>query len=133
MPRKFLMSPTFKGRHARWRKLYKGVAYTVNCSDLGLPEELWTELGSYQAANEWWVQKRAELDSGVRPVPPEVERVIKTLRTKKAVLAAEGKDTHFVESQIGLTQLPFAAGEHGVERGTREWPRGGCPVWRRTN
>ncbi|AMV25277.1 hypothetical protein VT84_12830 [Gemmata sp. SH-PL17] len=99
MPRKFLTSPTFNGRHARWRKQYK-VLYTVYCSELGLPENLWTELGSYQAANEWWVKKRGEIGAGVRPVPPEVERVIKTLRTKKAVLTAEGKGAHFVESQI---------------------------------
>ncbi len=100
MPRRFHMSPEFRGRHARWRKLYKGEQYTVYCSDLGLPEELWTELGSYQAANEWWLKKKAEIDAGVRPVPPEVERVIKSLRTKKAVLTAEGKDTHFVDTQI---------------------------------
>lgn len=100
MPRKLLMSPTFNGRHARWRKRYMDELYTLYCSDLGLPEELWTELGSYQAANDWWVKKKAEIDAGIRPVLPEVEQVIKTLRTKKTVLAAEGKDTHFVDSQI---------------------------------
>jgi hypothetical protein len=94
------MSPEFRGRHARWRKTYNDQKYVVYCSELGLPEELWTELGSYQAANEWWLKKKAEIDAGVRPVPPEVERVIKTLRTKKAVLTAEGKDAHFAESQI---------------------------------
>lgn len=100
MPRRFHMSPEFRGRHARWRKTYNDQKYVVYCSELGLPEELWTELGSYQAANEWWLKKKAEIDAGVRPVPPEVERVIKTLRTKKAVLTAEGKDAHFAESQI---------------------------------
>lgn len=100
MPRKFHMSPEFRGRHARWRKNYNDKKFTVYCSELDLPEELWTELGSYQAANDWWIKKKAEIDAGIRPVPPEVEQVIKTLRTKKAMLAAEGKDTHFVESQI---------------------------------
>ena len=111
MPRRFHMSPEFRGRHARWRKNYNGEKYTMYCSELGLPEELWTELGSYQAANEWWLKKKAEIDAGVRPVPPEVEQVIKTLRTKKAVLTAEGKDTHFVDFQIAGA---YVEPEHAV-------------------
>jgi len=94
------MTPEFSQRHARWRKRYKGELRFVNCSDLGLPKELWTGLGSYQAANDWWIKKKAEIDAGIRPVPPEIEQVIRTLQTKKAVLAAEGKDTFLVDMQI---------------------------------
>jgi hypothetical protein len=92
MPRKYLMSPTFKGRHARWRKLYKGVPYTVNCSDLGLPEDQWTELGSYQAANQWWIAKKAEIDGrkGRKAVPPEVGAILTRLRQKVDYCQREG-------------------------------------------
>lgn len=84
MPRKQLMSPTFKGRHTRWRKDYKNVTYTVNCSDLGLPEDQWTELGSYQAANQWWIAKKAEIDGrkGKKAVPPQVEAILSSLKQK---------------------------------------------------
>jgi hypothetical protein len=84
MPRKQLMSPTFKGRHARWRKDYKGTTYTVNCSDLGLPEDQWTELGSYQAANQWWIARKAEIDGrkGKKAVPPHVEAILSSLKQK---------------------------------------------------
>ena len=64
------MSPEFGGRHARWRKSYKARAYSVTCAELGLPEHLWTELGSYQEANRWWEAKLREIDD-----PLEVERV----------------------------------------------------------
>src|SRR4051794_31840614 len=90
MPRKFLMSWT--GAKSRWRKMYHGVKYTVYCSELDLPKEEWTELGSYPAANRWWIAKRAEIDgqSGKPSLPPEAEAILQTLRAKKQYSEKEG-------------------------------------------
>lgn len=66
MPANFEMS--WEGEpHFRWVRMHKGTRYRVKCRDLGLPESKWTKQDSYQAANEWWVKKRAELDA--IPVP----------------------------------------------------------------
>jgi hypothetical protein len=46
----------------------RGTRYRVACSELGLPRRQWTREGSAAAANQWWAQKRAELDRA------EVER-----------------------------------------------------------
>jgi len=40
--------------------MYKGRIYTVSCDVLGCPP---TKAESYQAANQWWLDKKAELDS----------------------------------------------------------------------
>lgn len=77
MPRKFLMSPDFSVRNRRWRKWHKGKPYTVTCAELGLPEHLWTELGSYQEANRWWEARRREID---RPLEVERERIVRRLK-----------------------------------------------------
>ena len=77
MPRRFLMSSEFGGRHARWRKTYKARPYSVTCAELGLPEHLWTELGSYQEANRWWEAKRREIDN---PLEVERERIFRRLK-----------------------------------------------------
>lgn len=50
----------------RWKKVYKGRAYTVSCKALGVPP---TKLESYQAANEWWAAKRIGIDGNVPPLP----------------------------------------------------------------
>jgi integrase len=49
-----------------WMKEYKGKKYAVSCLQLGAPE---TKDGSYQAANQWWQQKKAEIDAASRPAP----------------------------------------------------------------
>jgi len=77
MPRKFLMSADFSVRNRRWRKWHKGKQYTVTCAELGLPEHLWTELGSYQDANRWWETKWREID---RPMEVERERIVRRLK-----------------------------------------------------
>jgi len=77
MPRKFIMSPDFSVRNRRWRKWHKGELYTVTCAELGLPEHLWTELGSYQDANRWWETRRREVD---RPLEIERERIVRRLK-----------------------------------------------------
>ena len=98
MPRKFLMG--FESGPKRWRKMYKGERYEVYCSGLNLPEDQWTELGSYQAANDWWTAKRAEIDSTPVARRPDVEEVIKTLRKKRQLLAVGGEDTSEYDDAI---------------------------------
>lgn len=44
--------------HFDWRKMYRGVPYRVTCDELNAPR---TKDGSYQAANDWWRKKQAEL------------------------------------------------------------------------
>ena len=85
MPRKLLMG--FVGGPKRWRKPYKGRRYEVYCSGLGLPEDLWTEMGSYQAANDWWAARRLEIDAKPPTRRPDVEGVLKSLQAKRRVLA----------------------------------------------
>lgn len=91
MPRKFLMG--FEPPTKRWRKMYKGERYEVYCSGLGLPEDQWTELGSYHAANDWWIKKKAEIDGQQRASRPDVEEIVRSLRAKRRVLAGAGEDT----------------------------------------
>ena len=57
MPRAFEMS--WDSAQSRWSNPYRGQRYTVACSILGMPA---TKEGSYQAANDWWRRKRAEID-----------------------------------------------------------------------
>lgn len=100
MPRKLLMSPDFGGRHARWRKTYKGEPYSVTCAELGLPESQWTELLSYQAANEWWIAKRAKIDSKPPALRPDVQEIVDKLREKKRLLAALGGEAADYDAAI---------------------------------
>lgn len=90
MPRKMFMSWT--GDKHRWRKMYKGRVYTVFCSELDLPNDRWTELDSYQAANEWWVAKRAEIDgrAGRKSLPPDAESIVGKLKQKVQYAEREG-------------------------------------------
>jgi integrase len=66
MPRKMLMtwdgSPNF-----RWAKMYRGTTYRVSCDELRMPRD---KEQSYQAANEWWEQKQAEL--GPKSAPKKI-------------------------------------------------------------
>jgi integrase len=98
MPRKFLMG--FESGPKRWRKMYKGERYEVYCSGLNLPEDQWTELGSYQAANDWWTARRAEIDSAPVARRPDVADVIATLKKKQRVLAGGGEDTSDYDDAI---------------------------------
>jgi hypothetical protein len=59
MPRTYLMN--FDAGGKRWRKTYRGVKYEVYLRDLPIDPAQWTEMGSYQAANDWWRQKLAEI------------------------------------------------------------------------
>ena len=90
MPRDFQMTPEFKGRHARWRKIYKGQLYFVNCAELGLPEDQWTERGSYQQANAWWTKKKAEIDGTDKPLPREAEKIRTTFKQRQRYAEGAG-------------------------------------------
>lgn len=59
MPRTYLMN--FDAGGKRWRKTYRGVKYEIYLRDLSLDPAQWTEMGSYQAANNWWKGKLAEI------------------------------------------------------------------------
>ena len=48
----------------RWCKMYRGRRYVVSCRQLGTHE---TKDASYQAANQWWSQKRIEIDANLHP------------------------------------------------------------------
>ncbi len=62
MPRLHLM--TWEPGPRRWRKVYRGKAYTVSCTQLRVRD---TKEASYQAANDWWTARRAEIDGQPRP------------------------------------------------------------------
>ena len=53
--------------HFRWVKMFQGQRYRVRCEELGLAAHHWTKEASYQAANEWWEKKLADL-SGPDPL-----------------------------------------------------------------
>jgi len=98
MPRKFLMG--FEIGPKRWRKMYKGERYEVYCSGLGLSEGEWTELGSYQAANDWWLARKVEIDAKPPTLRPDVEEIVEKLRAKRRVLAEAGRDTSEYDAAI---------------------------------
>ena len=77
MPRLYRMTPEFKGRHARWRKMHKGELYLVSCADLGLPESAWTPVDSHKAANAWWEARRKEID--MSPLNRERSQIFRRL------------------------------------------------------
>jgi len=45
----------------RWVKMFNGVRYRTSCAELGLPNELWTEEGSREAAEAWWHETLASV------------------------------------------------------------------------
>lgn len=57
MSRLFLM--TWINVKRRWNKHYKGKMYFVTAKTLGMPP---TALSSYEAANAWWLRRKAEID-----------------------------------------------------------------------
>src|SRR5262245_43686623 len=67
MPKKFLM--TWKPGDRRWRKMHRGVVYTVSCRQLRVAE---TKEASWRAANAWWQAKLAEVLAG--PEDPALVR-----------------------------------------------------------
>jgi hypothetical protein len=74
--RKFLMS--WEGKpYYRWVKMFQGVRYRVTCEALGLRRDRWTKEDSWQAANQWWQGRLAELGQKPKGVE-QVESVIES-------------------------------------------------------
>jgi hypothetical protein len=72
--RKFLLSWDGKPYY-RWVKMFKSLRYRVTCETLGLPKDRWTKEDSWQAANQWWQERLAEL--GQMPIGvQQVESII---------------------------------------------------------
>lgn len=67
MARQHLMT-WYPGTH-RWMKMYQGKRYAVSCKQLKVPP---TKEASWKAANEWWKQKLAEIESAPESHPHEV-------------------------------------------------------------
>src|SRR4051794_36511537 len=66
----------------RWAKNYRGKSYSVSCRQLGVPP---TKEASWQAANEWWEGKLAELGETSRPpVHPLEDLVYRLLKAGAA-------------------------------------------------
>jgi hypothetical protein len=82
MARRYLMS--WQGsRLKRWDKMYNRVRYYVTCAQLNLPKQLWTKEGSREAANRWWIAKRAEVDAAAQQAHPH-EQLLNTLDQRHA-------------------------------------------------
>jgi hypothetical protein len=62
MPATYLMA--WEQTRRRWWKQYLNTRYVVSCHQLDAPE---TKDGSYQAANDWWLAKKAEIDGKLPP------------------------------------------------------------------
>ena len=61
MPRHYSMS--WEGHpHYRWVKMFTGVRYRVNCSELPIDRTKYTRVGSATAANAWWDARRREVE-----------------------------------------------------------------------
>lgn len=100
-------SMTWIASRHRWMKMYKGKRYVISCKALGAPE---TKEASYQAANQWWQAKRAEIDgSNVKPQPGSSEAIAgvisewagKPLETElEAAAAVVGFVEHFADKPL---------------------------------
>jgi hypothetical protein len=64
MPAAYLMA--WEPTRRRWWKQYRNTRYFVSCRQLDAPD---TKEGSYQAANAWWLAKKAEIDGKLPPHP----------------------------------------------------------------
>lgn len=87
MPRKCTMS--WEGAPAfRWKKEFRKKVYRVTCHELGFAEKSWTKDETYQAANDWWTKKQAELVQSGRWHPHS--EVIETLKSRADTAAQLG-------------------------------------------
>src|SRR5271157_106385 len=82
-------SMTWEAPKRRWRKMYKGHIYTISCDALGCPP---TKAESYQAANQWWIDKKAELES--QKPTCEFSHEVKTLEHRRDWLRKHGYPEH---------------------------------------
>src|SRR5277367_4749510 len=67
--------------HYRWVKMVNGKRHRITCANhLRLPPELWTELGSIQAANDYWdnLEKEVPLQERITELAGGGEQVVKS-------------------------------------------------------
>jgi hypothetical protein len=91
---------TWDGTNKRWRIMHKGQRFVVSCRQLGAPP---TKEASYVAANEWWRQKLAEIESD----PHRLDRIRQDLGSQAGWMERIGETTKkMVEAQRGLLAKP---------------------------
>ena len=107
MPRSYSMS--WIESRQRWMKMYKGSRYVISCKALGVPA---TKEESYQAANQWWVQKQKEIDGNAQPTDRKreaLEILVENAPHRKPKNKAEDAIQRFRElvatAQIGHGQV----------------------------
>jgi integrase len=113
MPRKYELSWDAKNR--RWLKEYRGKKYSVSCRQLYVPE---TKEASYQAANDWWTRKRAEIDLAGRaalPPPPPFVDVLGPFVGDPAVFQDPDKALEYAFGRIMTRRLEQLKREQAEE------------------
>ena len=144
MPVKYVAG-TFEGKpHYRWTKMHGGTRYRVKCSDLGLPEHLWTKEGSREAANAWWKAKLGELTTAdpvtaafkrlveakpVEELMKDVERGAQARRILASLPLQENVEPDEVDDFIGVGPLED---ERRIELLGKIGEKMGAPVSERT-
>ena len=98
MPASYDLS--WDGKSRRWWKQYKGKRYVVSCRQLGVPEN---KEASYQAANNWWRNKLAEIEAD----PRRIDQIRQDLGSQAGWMERIGETTNkIVEAQRGLLAKP---------------------------
>ncbi len=106
MPRQFLMSWCQSTK--RWAKKYKGQMYFISCRQLGVQP---TKYGSWQAANDWWAKKQAEIDDAAGPVLDTASRQVANILERTPVealrtLAERGAAAKKLLNMLDTAALP---------------------------
>jgi hypothetical protein len=113
MPAAYFMA--WEPTRRRWWKQYRNTRHVVSCRQLDAPE---TKEGSYQAANAWWVARKAEIDGKLPPHPHA--RILRILAQRIAWAQAHG-----LEEQVASIREEYAKAEAdkaGVSYGRQAGP-----------
>lgn len=114
MPRKYEMS--WNRGQKRWEKMYRGHRLFVTTSSLSCPP---TEEASRQAANDWFILKRSEIDGTEAKVSQQVAQLVSTENellalirkgeaAQKLLTILEMASVQGVDSLPGTMPLPSA-------------------------
>src|SRR5690242_19766500 len=108
-----------------WMKEYRGKKYSISCRQLNVPE---TKADSYQAANDWWAAKEAELSAVSQP------RLRPLIPLEDLAAAAIGKqgplDDQDVAQLLTLELIrKLASGEENPKVIAHVDKDGGITVW----
>ena len=92
----------------RWQKRYRGKLHVVSPRQLGLHER--TKEATTEAANQWWISKKQEIDAAYRPelpgwveprldsaydIPPQIANLMEQ--------GSKTKDDEMVFADVALT------------------------------